>query len=359
MSGDATSIYSTDSTKIFRYGYPFTKKECEEILPPYIRDYDFKKGEVIGDIGAASGWLDAAFSVLTDSVTFYVEDIDTNFLSPTQFNKVIQYFNGVREKPQTNTFHFVLGTSTKTKLPDGLFDKIIFNNSFHEINSTLPILGDVNKKLKSGGKIMIRERFSNVEKDYFNPGCSIPCLEVPKVEELLLLKDFYLTDMTDPYCSMTNHLTFEKDEAKAKRWKDKIKAVDYITKQLCKLSNKRIAKDFVKVKEIGLFLKEHEKEYSNVFINPLQQYLDALGYDYLMNEKVEEAIHIFNINVLIYPTSANVYDALGEALMEDKKYNAALLNYTKSYELDSKNENAKAQMEVLRALITANGGWKD
>jgi CubicO group peptidase (beta-lactamase class C family) len=69
--------------------------------------------------------------------------------------------------------------------------------------------------------------------------------------------------------------------------------------------------------------------------------LNEIGYNYLSDNQVNDAIIIFQYNVKLFPTSGNVYDSLGEAFYKlgDKKN--ALLNYKKSVKLDPGNSGAK------------------
>ena len=48
--------------------------------------------------------------------------------------------------------------------------------------------------------------------------------------------------------------------------------------------------------------------------------INAYGYIFLQQEKVDNAIRMFRINVDLYPESWNVYDSLGEALLERRPH---------------------------------------
>jgi len=75
--------------------------------------------------------------------------------------------------------------------------------------------------------------------------------------------------------------------------------------------------------------------------------LNHLGYDLIRAHKLKEAIRIFQLNVESYPQSANVYDSLGEAYMDDGNKPLAIANYQKSLELNPKNGGA---VVILRKL---------
>lgn len=92
--------------------------------------------------------------------------------------------------------------------------------------------------------------------------------------------------------------------------------------------------------------REFKDDPRNAFANT-EMLLNDLAYRLLFDEKYQEAITIFKLNVEDYPKSFNVYDSLGEAYMlfGDKKH--AIRNYKKSLELNSANHNA---VEILRKL---------
>ena len=73
-SDDPKSIQPTD-------GYPFTT-DMEEIkgILKYrgIDTITFRRGEIIADIGAGNGYIEAILSMFHDSLTFYIQDIDTS-----------------------------------------------------------------------------------------------------------------------------------------------------------------------------------------------------------------------------------------------------------------------------------------
>ena len=69
--------------------------------------------------------------------------------------------------------------------------------------------------------------------------------------------------------------------------------------------------------------------------------LNALGYQLINENRVEEAIKIFELLVLEFPNSFNAYDSLGEAYFTVGNSDLALKNYRQSLELNPNNENAE------------------
>jgi pimeloyl-ACP methyl ester carboxylesterase len=78
--------------------------------------------------------------------------------------------------------------------------------------------------------------------------------------------------------------------------------------------------------------------------------MNALGYRFLQGRKFKDAIEVFKLNVLAYPTSANVYDSLGEAYMKSGDKEKALENYKKSLEINPENGNAKEMLKKLKKI---------
>lgn len=74
---------------------------------------------------------------------------------------------------------------------------------------------------------------------------------------------------------------------------------------------------------------------------------NKLGYVELRENQYKKAIHIFKINVALYPDSPNVYDSLGEAFMNSGDTIQAINNYKKSLRLDSGNRRAKSRIKEL------------
>ncbi len=61
--------------------------------------------------------------------------------------------------------------------------------------------------------------------------------------------------------------------------------------------------------------------------------LNQVGYQFMAQNNMEEALAAFKLNVERYPESANVYDSLAEAYERGGKLDLALANYGKAHEL--------------------------
>lgn len=81
--------------------------------------------------------------------------------------------------------------------------------------------------------------------------------------------------------------------------------------------------------------------------------VNALGYALLRRDAVDPAIWVFERNTADYPESSNVWDSLGEALMEAGRLEESIAMYARSVELDPANENAKANISRMQQELAA------
>jgi imidazolonepropionase-like amidohydrolase len=79
-----------------------------------------------------------------------------------------------------------------------------------------------------------------------------------------------------------------------------------------------------------------------------EEQLNNLGYYLIGMKKFKDAIAILKLNVEMFPKSANVYDSLGEAYMDDGNNELARDNYEKSLQIDSGNTNAVERLKALK-----------
>jgi len=75
--------------------------------------------------------------------------------------------------------------------------------------------------------------------------------------------------------------------------------------------------------------------------------LNELGMDLIAQERVQDAIEVFKLNVEAYPQAYNTYDSLGYAYMVDGRKGLAVLNYKKSVELNPDNQEGRRYAYVL------------
>lgn len=92
------------------------------------------------------------------------------------------------------------------------------------------------------------------------------------------------------------------------------------------------------------FKKENPEAYN--FRN--EDELTMYGYSMLWDNKVKDAIEIFRLIVQEFPHSANAYDSLGEAYLQDGNRELSLANYEKSLAMNPDNFNAEDQIERIK-----------
>ncbi len=83
--------------------------------------------------------------------------------------------------------------------------------------------------------------------------------------------------------------------------------------------------------------------------------LNALGYELLRSDRIDDAIAIFRLNIEEYPDAWNPYDSLGEAYMVAGELELAIEYYERSIELNPENTNGIAILERLRAQLEGEG----
>jgi SAM-dependent methyltransferase len=135
-------------------GFPFLtsiEEINEELKKKCVDTITFKKGEIIADIGAGNGYIPAMLSIFHDSLTFYIQDIDTSSCNQANVNKVVDFYQQVNGRPFTNKFIAVNGTDTETNLPDSTFDKILMMWTYQYLKEPRKIILDVHEKLKGNG----------------------------------------------------------------------------------------------------------------------------------------------------------------------------------------------------------------
>ena len=82
---------------------------------------------------------------------------------------------------------------------------------------------------------------------------------------------------------------------------------------------------------------------------PNESGINRAGYVFLrMDDRIKDAIRIFELNVELHPESANVYDSLGEAYMILGKTDKAIDNYKKALQIDPKMKSAIDALKKLR-----------
>jgi CubicO group peptidase (beta-lactamase class C family) len=77
--------------------------------------------------------------------------------------------------------------------------------------------------------------------------------------------------------------------------------------------------------------------------------LNTWAYQLLEQKRFEQAIAIFQLNVELYPHSANAYDSLAKGYEDNGNKDLAIYNYKRSLELNPNNTNATEHLTKLHA----------
>jgi CubicO group peptidase (beta-lactamase class C family) len=76
--------------------------------------------------------------------------------------------------------------------------------------------------------------------------------------------------------------------------------------------------------------------------------LKSLGYQMINENKLNEAVKLFKLNVEEYPESANAFNNLGEAYMKNGQIDLAIDSYERSLKLNLNNNNAREMLRLLK-----------
>jgi SAM-dependent methyltransferase len=155
-------IFSTQAQKLETFknycgGFYKSMDDLRKMQQKEIGFYDFRSGQTIASIGAQCCHWEAAYAATTDSVTFYLEDIDSSKFKKSQVEFAWNYYSTLRGRPMTSDYKMIIGDERSTSLPENTFDKILIINSFHEFTYQAEMLADIKKKLKAGGILYIDE----------------------------------------------------------------------------------------------------------------------------------------------------------------------------------------------------------
>lgn len=74
---------------------------------------------------------------------------------------------------------------------------------------------------------------------------------------------------------------------------------------------------------------------------------NRLGYQMIRNNKIDEAIEIFKINIKMYPNSSNTYDSLADGYLEKKDTVNAILYYKKALSINPENRSSKRRLKKI------------
>jgi SAM-dependent methyltransferase len=115
--------------------------------------------DTIADIGSYNGYYPLLYSVSTDSIVFYLNDIvNTGFI---YFDSIYTLCTKIRGSKITNEFKIVMGENDSTNLPSITFNKIILRDALHHFKSPVSMLTDIKRIIKPNGKLILFESIKN------------------------------------------------------------------------------------------------------------------------------------------------------------------------------------------------------
>jgi SAM-dependent methyltransferase len=146
----------------------------------------FDNGDVIADIGAGNGYLEGMLSLSFDSLTFYIQDIDSSICNQPEVDKVLNFYKNLKVKPFYNKFIAVTGTDSTTNLPDNACDKILMLNTYQYLKEPKKFIQDVKRKLKNDGLFYVvnpqREKYDDIDSQRKKYGWNASPLETEITE---------------------------------------------------------------------------------------------------------------------------------------------------------------------------------
>lgn len=108
-------------------------------------------------------------------------------------------------------------------------------------------------------------------------------------------------------------------------------------------------RNIIENKGIDAGINEYHSKKLNHFdqYNFSEQELNALGYYFLGNKKIDEAIEILKLNIEVYPNYANGWDSYAEACLITGDKELAIKCYQRAIELNPNNQNAINMLKKL------------
>ena len=166
------------------------------LLERYRPIYNFRPHETIASIGAGQGIREVVYSLMVDSLTIHVQDINPVWLEPVRLAKTVRTVYAQAGRTECSaTFVPVRGTEKETRLPSQFFDKIIIENSLHEFSYPNDVLRSVRASLKADGHLFIWEDIAQ-KPGRKHSGCKNPMFTDESLLKMLADNGFRFVDKT-------------------------------------------------------------------------------------------------------------------------------------------------------------------
>nr|WP_315159255.1 S41 family peptidase [uncultured Flavobacterium sp.] len=103
----------------------------------------------------------------------------------------------------------------------------------------------------------------------------------------------------------------------------------------------------IKTKETDAFVVAYVDAIKKTFKRNKNTILNKIGYNFLQEKSLDDALIVFQENVKLFPNDSNSWDSLGEAYFANHDKENALKSYKKALELNPNSESAKAMIQKL------------
>lgn len=197
----------------YRCGFHVDRMDrLEKLVRPELAVTRYLPGDVIASIGASNGFREAMAAVLVDSLTFYLQDIDSLCLNAEEVALVWDYYSRLKGQPLNSSYRLVLGTETATGLPEATFDKVIITASFHHFSDEASMLADIYGKLKPDGRLYIIENVVRKSGQRRRKTCRHPLRSAEDLEAVFRRNGYSVTDVQPLHRWWTKIFVLEKTD---------------------------------------------------------------------------------------------------------------------------------------------------
>ena len=133
----------------------FTRDSVNMFVKNDLEFIKIDKYDTIADIGSYDGFYPLLYSIFTDSVSFYMNDISKAGFA---------YFDSLRRVCDekigadfTNSFQIVMGDDSCSNLPGHFFTKVIARDALHHFKLMGKMLQEIKRIMKPGAKLFLFE----------------------------------------------------------------------------------------------------------------------------------------------------------------------------------------------------------
>ncbi|MDR2009165.1 MAG: class I SAM-dependent methyltransferase [Bacteroidales bacterium] len=124
----------------------------------FVEKSKIEKYDTIISIGSWNGNREFLWSLFTDSVHFYLQDVDISSLTKFRIEEVcIPHYSKMRQTPVTNTFAIIKGTQKHFGINDNSVSKVIMYNVYHHFKNDIIMVKEAKRVLQNNGNLIIWE----------------------------------------------------------------------------------------------------------------------------------------------------------------------------------------------------------